>query len=66
MYFTQYFILCLQGAIQQLYSVQCEHPLVDLRALSSIQCRSVPTECTEKKKNNLTEVLKEVVRIVAI
>ena len=70
MYFTQSyinnFIICLQGAVQQLYSVQCEDPLVDLRALALTQCRSVPTNCEEEKMSNLTEVLMGVVRVGAI
>ena len=58
-------ILCLQGAFQQLYSVQCGNPLIDLRVLSSIQCCSVPASCSEKVNSNLTEVFKKVVRVVA-
>ena len=37
-------MIVLQGAVQQLYSVQCNNPVITTDRLANIQCRLVPGE----------------------
>ena len=61
--------LYLQGAVQQLYSVQCADEAVDLQVLSAVQCQSIPagddvedgTGCSQEVQSNLTQMLNDVV-----
>ena len=58
----------LQGAVQQLYTIQCTDQEADLKVLSLLQCQSIPangdesgTGCSLEVQSNLTLVLNEVV-----
>ena len=62
----------IQGAVQQLYTVQCNDSEADLKALSILQCQSIPangdesgTGCSQEVQSDLTQVLNEVVCTVA-
>ena len=59
----------VQGSVQQLFSIQCSDPLADLSVLSSVQCRSVPSDsdkdgmgCSEPVQSDLDEVLAQTVQ----